>query len=99
MEEFLRRDALLDDIAAAAEHGGMGKVVADTLTRFIKRQPTVFAGPVVHGAWLVTDAYPHRLYCSVCHQTALPNAEYLEHWGITFEACPHCRAVMDRGGI
>ena len=59
--------------------------------------PAVYSERVVHGEWLVTDAYPHRLYCSVCYQTALPNVEYLERWGMTFEACPHCRAVMDGG--
>lgn len=28
---------------------------------------------VIHGKWLTTDAYPHRVYCSVCYETNIYN--------------------------
>ena len=34
-------DALLDDITAAEERGGMGAVIAGTLRRYVTRQPTL----------------------------------------------------------
>ena len=41
MPRLIDADALLQDIEAAKENGGMGAVVAGTLTRYVKRQPTV----------------------------------------------------------
>ena len=40
-------DALMDDIKAANENGGMGYVIASTLKRYVKRLPTIDAVPVV----------------------------------------------------
>lgn len=47
MDDLISRKALLEDIKAAKENGGMGAVVADTLSRYVKRQPAVDARPVV----------------------------------------------------
>lgn len=46
------------------------------------------------GRWLLTDAYPHRMYCSKCFCTAVPNVEILKQWGMEYEFCPHCGAPM-----
>lgn len=46
------------------------------------------------GRWLLTDAYPHRMYCSECFCTAVPNVEFLKQWGMEYEFCPHCGAPM-----
>ena len=46
------------------------------------------------GRWLLTDAYPHRMYCSECFSTAVPNVEILKQWGMEYEFCPHCGAPM-----
>lgn len=57
---------------------------------------------VRHGKWLRTDAYPHRVYCSVCHKTYVTNEEVIrgrswEYPAYCTEAewCPHCGAKMD----
>ena len=57
---------------------------------------------VKHGKWLRTDAYPHRVYCSVCHKTYVTNEEVIrgrswEYPAYCTEAeyCPHCGAKMD----
>lgn len=50
--------------------------------------------PVVRGRWIRTDAYPHRLYCSVCFKTYLKNDELLERWEFPLNFCPNCGADM-----
>ena len=40
MAKYINREKLLADIAAAAANGGMGEIVAKTLSRYVKRQPT-----------------------------------------------------------
>ena len=62
--------------------------------------PAADAVEVRHGLWLVTDAYPHNVYCSECFKTYVQ-----EHWqiwqdkpgdgGIERNYCPHCGARMD----
>lgn len=39
MDKYINREKLLADIAAAAANGGMGEIVAKTLSRYVKRQP------------------------------------------------------------
>lgn len=48
------------------------------------------------GEWLRTDAFPHRIYCSVCYKTYVPN----DRWQIWVDDelpknyCPNCGAKM-----
>lgn len=48
------------------------------------------------GKWLRTDAFPHRIYCSVCYKTYVPN----DRWQIWVDGdipkkfCPNCGAKM-----
>ena len=48
------------------------------------------------GEWLRTDAFPHRIYCSVCYKTYVPN----DRWQIWVDGdipkkfCPNCGARM-----
>ena len=49
MAEYFEREALLCDISDAEKHGGMGHVVAQTLTRYVKRVPAVDVAPDVCG--------------------------------------------------
>ena len=60
---------------------------------------------VKHGKWLRTDAYPHRIYCSVCHKTYVTNEEVIQGRSWEYPAycteaewCPHCGAKMDERG-
>lgn len=39
MAEYIERDALIDDLDAAAKNGGMGALIAQTLRRYVKRAP------------------------------------------------------------
>ena len=60
----------------------------------IDELPTADVRPVVRGKWNRTDAYPHRLYCSVCYKTYLKNDELLERWEFPLNFCPNCGADM-----
>ena len=56
------------------------------------------------GRWMKTEAYPHRVYCSLCYKTYVTNEEVIQGRGwqppiycTEAEYCPHCGAKM-RGG-
>ena len=65
MAEYIEREALLEDIQAAVENGGMGSMVAGTLKRYVKRAPAADVAPVVRcreckHAWIHPCGY---VYC------------------------------------
>lgn len=84
----ISREALLEDIEAAKENGGMGAVVAETLARYVKRQPSVDAAPVVHGKWIEKSyLLGTTRYCSECGENyGMPHG--------VFNYCPNCGAKM-----
>ena len=98
MAEYIEREALLADIAAAVDHGGMGRVVGQTLVRYAKRIPAADVAPVVHGWWDNSGRYTFpsgstAVRCSECG-CALTESEYaLNNWNF----CPVCGAKMDGG--
>lgn len=59
--------------------------------------PRVSCGLIIHGRWLRTDAYPHRIYCSVCFATFIRNDEFPHLEDIPHNYCPNCGARMDGG--
>lgn len=68
----------------------------------INEAPTADVVEVKHGEWLKTDAYPHRVYCSLCYKIYVTNEEVIQGrgWGHPLycteaEYCPHCGARMD----
>ena len=65
-----------------------------TIEKVINNLPS--AQPeITKGKWLVTEAWPHRVYCSCCYKTFV-----LEHWEIWKDGslsrnfCPNCGAEM-----
>ena len=63
--------------------------------RIIRQSPTI--DPVQHGRWIITEAFPHHVYCSICSKTYIPN----DKWQIWTDGdlppnyCPNCGARMD----
>ena len=47
MADCIDREKLLDDLSAAAGQSGMGAIIAETLMRYIERQPAVGVVSVV----------------------------------------------------
>ena len=66
----------------------------DFAIKQIEAIPAADVRPVVRGKWNRTDAYPHRVYCSVCYKTYLKNDELLERWEFPMNFCPNCGADM-----
>lgn len=93
--EYIEREALLEDIAAAETNGGMGAVVAGTLRRYVKRQPAADVAPVRHGYWIDKPTGRYRQWqswCSVCeNRSGIGGIESNRHKPY----CPNCGARMD----
>ena len=94
MADLIDRQALLDDISAAGDNGGMGMVVAGTLKRYVKRVPTIDPESLrPQGEW---EHKKHKIFgntyeyvCSVCGcDYALAEYDY----------CPNCGAKMKGAG-
>lgn len=95
MAEYIERDALIDDLDAAAKHGGMGAIIAQTLQRYVKRAPAADVAPVRHGRWEFLG--PNRLVkecmCGTCSACKI-RSKYITNIGL----CPNCGARMDGAG-
>lgn len=62
MAEYIDREKLLDDLLAAAKHGGMGEIIAQTLMRYVKRQPSADVAQVVRCRdckFMLPDVHPY----------------------------------------
>ena len=87
MGDYIEREGLLDEISAARDNGGMGAIVAGTLTRYIKRAPAADVRPVVRGRW---ENFRGKPRCSKCK--AVWPEDYYDH-----NFCPRCGADMREG--
>ena len=95
MAEYIEREALLEDLQAAVENGGMGGMVASALKRYVKRVTAADVAPVRHGRWI--DAYPDiepnpMFMYGICSECGFKQgiSKYLNY-------CPNCGATMDGG--
>ena len=86
MAEYIKREDALRAIATTS--------VSDVAFGLVLDIPAADVRSVVRGRWNRTDAYPHRLYCSVCYKTYLKNDELLERWEFPLNFCPNCGADM-----
>ena len=84
--------------ADAIHYVEIEKGVEIALASDIDKIPTVSPDEVRGvGKWEKTDAFPHRVYCSNCFKTIVPNEEYA-FWceGIMpRNYCPNCGAKME----
>lgn len=92
MADYMSREAVLADLSAAAEKGGMGQIIADTMMRYVKRKPAADVEPVRHGRWEwdLLDIYR----CSVCGEKSKVKEVMNEP---VWDYCPNCGAKMDGG--
>ena len=90
-----------EEVRAVCEHVGLTEksifeaFVTGWLGGAIDEAPTIEAVPVVRGEWIVTDAYPHRVYCSLCYKTNVPNEESLFERNEYPKFCMWCGAKME----
>ena len=91
---LIDKDALLSDIERTIGESGCVNHEGEIMD-CIRYAPEVGAAPVVRGEWLVTDAYPHRVYCSLCYKTNVPNEEWLFEKNEYPAFCMWCGAKME----
>ena len=92
MGDYIEREGLLDEISAARDNGGMGAIVAGTLTRYIKRAPAADVRPVVRGRWSWRTGSEYR--CTNCGRHTHVD-EVMEDPAYNY--CPYCGADMREG--
>ena len=95
MDDLISRQAAIDAVAKilSDREGGNAtwwKPVAESVINVLPS-----AQPKAH--WEVTDAYPHRVYCSNCYKTYLRNKEWIDELGVPMNYCPNCGADMREG--
>lgn len=89
--DLISRKALIADLRTAK---GLGKIIAETIVRFLKKQPTVDAVEVVHGRWVQKEFWigGGTWRCSECGRQIMfmngtPTTENMHY-------CPGCGADM-----
>ena len=89
-------DALIDFIDCGHLRNPLESCFSERdVVDMLESRPTIDAVPVVRGEWLVTDAYPHRVYCSLCYKTNVPNEEWLHEKNDYPKYCMWCGAKME----
>lgn len=104
MVEYIDRKWVMSDLEYLISHTAPNSsehYAYNLVKRIVKSIPTTDVVEVKHGKWVRTDAYPHRIYCSVCYKTYVTNEEIIQgrSWYPAYcteaEWCPHCGARMD----
>ena len=94
-EEWITR-AETDELKARAE--GFLSALIEVKMSVEDEVTTIEEEPVRRGHWLYTEAWPHRVYCSVCYRTyALKHWQIWEDGSLQRAYCPSCGAKMDGG--
>jgi hypothetical protein len=93
---LIDKDAILHDLENGVYPASMTYTLAvDIAKGLIEVASEIDAVPVVRGEWIVTDAYPHRVYCSLCYKTNVPNEESLFERNEYPKFCMWCGARME----
>lgn len=92
MAKYIDADKLWNRLISVSENDW---VSFDTIDEVLSGMPAADVVEVRHGRWLMTDAYPHRVYCSECYATLIPNVEWFKTYNIASNYCPNCGAKMD----
>ena len=95
-EDCISRAKVNDIIVNVLEHTDCKDEYIDRVLLNIDQLPSV-QPERPKGEWLVTDAYPHNVYCSVCHERYAQT-----HWAVWKDEefplprnyCPNCGADM-----
>lgn len=95
MSDYIDRQAAIDEVVAWMKDRLNNKKNGKPLTEILRDLPS--AQPEQkHGKWQITDAYPHNIYCSVCHKKFAQT-----HWAVWEDGslprayCPNCGAKME----
>lgn len=93
MDDIIYRQAAIDTAKAELD-GGTPYDIPSKIETLPSAQPER-----MRGRWLITDAYPHNVYCSKCYMTFAQT-----HWAVWEDGtlprnfCPNCGIRMEIGG-
>lgn len=98
MTDYIDRQAAIDAVMISPQKWD-GMYIQDLNCRLrdaLNTLPTAQPEPVKRGKWEITEAYPHNVYCSVCHKRFAQT-----HWAVWEDGslprayCPNCGAKME----
>lgn len=105
MTDLISRQAAIDTIKKLRLPRTKGERPSEGINRFvwscaidcaeemIGHLPSI--DHVEHGEWLITEAYPHRAYCSKCYKTYAQTSWVVwEDGTLPRKYCPNCGAKM-----
>lgn len=90
MSKYINADDVYDGMR---KHRFEAKYI--TIGEFIDHLPSADVKENIHGEWQITDAFPHNVYCSECHERFAQT-----HWAVWEDGslprnfCPNCGADM-----
>lgn len=64
----------------------------------VKKIPAADVAPVRRGKWMRTSCSPHRIYCSECYGTFIPDDEVTRLKDVPHRYCPKCGAETGESG-
>lgn len=68
----------------------------DGIEDYVKKIPAADVVEVVPAKMMITDAYPHRIYCGSCFKTLIANEEYCFEKNEYPKFCMWCGAKLER---
>ena len=94
MSDYIKREDAINAFEPEHRQDWYTPWIVDEL----KALPSADVAPVRHGRWEITDAWPHNVYCSMCHKRfAQTHWEVWEDGSLPKRYCPNCGAEMDGG--
>lgn len=93
-------DAIIDNAPTAKLDEGVIQEVLNKrcMTAVANEYLIALHGQRPQGKWVITDAYPHKVYCSVCYKTFADSKwEVWKDGSLPRAYCPNCGAKMGGG--
>lgn len=86
---------LIDADKLKQHYAWLGNEEKELFDQIVDAQPTIKTERQM-GHWEITDAYPHRVYCSNCYKTfAHTHWSAWEDGSLPRKYCPNCGAKME----
>ena len=96
MAEYIDRQAAKEKLCSMCRYEGTDN--CNECEHPIDDVPAADVAPVRRGKWLRTTCSPHRIFCSECYGTFIPDDEVKRLKDVPHRFCPKCGATMEGRG-